>query len=516
MKPIITEMKDLSDSVEVYESKPNPFLVYTIYAVLAVLISACIWASVFKLDDVVKSDGIFRNADSVYDISSGVSGKISDCRVENGTYVKEGDILYVVSIDSLSDTIISYQTDLENINARLDILDAYEKALDNGTVISEDYKENPYYEEFVNRRALLIENIKADAHSTGAQKEIYQGNIASVTSTIEQYETKIIKLGQVKNCITSRNNSFGLSDSYYSSIVSGYISSYDYSKLQYDNKITECQRQIGLIEQQVEKADEVTDLESLKNQKESLQNNISTIEEEKRQVLSNLEATQVANIEQMIESCNENLITLNTNLKSAQLELDNIGNDISNNDVAILTEKGNLASEKIAYEDKKSECEEYLKSYNIKNDNCSISAPSSGYFYCSQNFKQGSYVQEGGNIGSIYPENESEFYAELYVDNSDIGKISEGQEVKFEIAAFPSSEYGYFTGTVSNISKDITVNDNTGSAYYVVKVKCDNMKLQNKDGDSATLKNGMACSGKIIIGDKTVMFYLLEKINLIG
>lgn len=58
MKPIIVDMKDLSDSVEVYESKPNPFLVYTIYAILAVLAAACIWAYIFKLDDVVKSQEI--------------------------------------------------------------------------------------------------------------------------------------------------------------------------------------------------------------------------------------------------------------------------------------------------------------------------------------------------------------------------------------------------------------------------------------------------------------------------
>lgn len=53
MKPIIVEMRDLSDSVEVYESKPSPFIMYTIYAILACILGAVIWASIFKLDDVV-------------------------------------------------------------------------------------------------------------------------------------------------------------------------------------------------------------------------------------------------------------------------------------------------------------------------------------------------------------------------------------------------------------------------------------------------------------------------------
>ncbi len=134
---------------------------------------------------------------------------------------------------------------------------------------------------------------------------------------------------------------------------------------------------------------------------------------------------------------------------------------------------------------------------------------------CHQELKQESFLQEGGSIGSIYPENESEFYAEICVENSDIGKVEEGQKAKFEIAAFPSSEYGYFSGMVSNISKDITVDENTGRTYFIVKVKCDKMTLQDKDGNNVSLKNGMACTGKIIICEKTVMTYLLQKINII-
>lgn len=515
MKPIIVDMKDLSDSVEVYESKPNPFLVYTVYTILAVLVAACIWASIFKLDDVVKSDGLFKGSDSVYDISSGVSGKITECDVDDGAYVEEGDILYIVSIDSLSDTITSYQKDLGDAIDRLEILDGYEDALDKGRVVSKKYKNNQYYDEFVTRRKLLIENIKAGDSDTDNQTEIYQRNIDSIETAIGKYEEKIEKLGKVKACIASRNNKFDNSDSYYYSMVSSYISSYNYTRLQYENKISDYREQIKKIKKQIKNADKETDTESLDKQRETIENSVSETKTEKNQALLSAESSQIASVEQIIENYNENLISLNTNLESARLELENVGKSSSDSNIAILTEKGNISSERLSYEDKKDECENYLKSYNIQNDNCTIVAPVSGYFYCRQELKQGSFLQEGGSIGSIYPENESEFYAEIYVENSDIGKIEEGQKAKFEIAAFPSSEYGYFSGTVSNISKDITVDENTGSTYYVVRVKCDNMMLQNKDGDNVSLKNGMVCTGKIIICEKTVMTYLLQKINLI-
>lgn len=119
-------------------------------------------------------------------------------------------------------------------------------------------------------------------------------------------------------------------------------------------------------------------------------------------------------------------------------------------------------------------------------------------------------------MGEVYPASESGFYAELYVENSDIAKLKEGQEVNFEIAALPSSEYGYFTGKVEYISKDITVDQNSGNAYYLVKVKCDTSSLKNKSGDEISLINGMACQGKIIVDKQNVLTYLMKNLDLWG
>lgn len=516
MKPIIVDMKELSDSVEVYESRPNLFFAFTIYAILGIMIAAMIWASVFRIDDQVKSSGVFKGADEVYDISSGISGKIIECNVKNGTYVKEGDLLYAVSIDNLSETITSYQKYLSGAEERLEMLDAYEQALDSGTEIDKGCSDNQYYNEFVDRRDLLLVNIESSTSDSEGQRKIYQNNIDSANSAIEAYNTKIEKLGQVKKCITNRKNTFSeSSESYYSNLVSSYISSYNYNKLQYDNKISDYQNQINDLEEQRNNAEESTDTSVLQSQVYKLKSGITSAEAEKDQALLSLEQAQISSIEQMIEGYSDNLITLESNLASAKASLDGVNTSSNTVNVAILTEKGNIASEKLRYEDKKNEYQDYLKSYNIQGDNCTIVAKSSGYFYLSQDLKVGSYLQEGSEIGSIYPERESGFYAEIYVENSDIGRVKEGHEVKFEIAAFPSSEYGYFIGKVENIAKNITVDENTGAAYYIVKVKCQKINLANKDGDKATLKNGMACIGKIVIGEKTVMQYLLEKINLL-
>lgn len=551
MKPIIVDMKDMSDSTEVYESKPNRFLVYTIYLILIIVVVAVLWMALSKMDIVVKSNGIFKGSNAVYEISSGVTGSVKETHIENGQYVNEGDVLYVLSIDELSDTILRYQNELEAANARLEILSVYEKSLDGDKTELEALSDNVYYEEFVNRRELLYANINLSESDTTGQVTLYQGNVDSISGTIAKYNEKIGKLNSVKQCITTRNNTFNSSEGIYYSMVSSYLASYSYTSLQYDNQINEYQRQIDEYDEQIKKAEAAAskedepiagdetvsgnavpgetvtevvqtdnptvDIEALKKQRDALITTRDSVQTEKTQALMNLELQQIATIEQQISGYNDTILSMETNLTSARLQLDAV-NGVDNEakeTVAILTEKGNIAAEILTYEDKVEECETYLKSYDIQNDNCIIKANVSGYFYVSQKLKTGSFIQEGTSIGTIYPEAESKYYAEIYVENTDIAQIKEGQEVKFEIAAYPSSEYGYFEGTVENIAKDIAVDQSTGYAYYLVRVKCENMTLKGKDGEEATLMNGMACQAKIVVDEKNVLTYLLEKIDLL-
>lgn len=552
MKPIIVDMKDMSDSTEVYESKPNRILVYTIYLILIMVVVAILWMALFKMDIVVKCNGIFKGSNVIYEISSGVTGSVKRTHVENGQYVKEGDIIYVFSIDELSDTIVRYQNELEAAQARLEILSVYEKSLDGDKSGLETLTDNPYYKEFLNRRELLSANVNLSKTDTAGQVTLYQENVDSLSGTISKYNEKIEKLNDVKQCIMDRNNTFDSSEGIYYSMVSSYLASYSYTALQYDNQINEHQRQIDEYEEQIKKAEDkvskedepvtgdetvsgndldveadstatqssnvTIDVKALKKQRDDLITVLDSVQKERTQALMNLELQQIATIEQQVSGYNDTILALETNLTSAKLQLYAVNAvDIESKEmVAILTEKGSITAEILIYEDKVKECETYLKSYEIQNDNCIVKANVSGYFYVSQELKTGSFIQEGASIGTIYPEAESKYYAEIYVENTDIGKIKEGQEVKFEIASYPPSEYGYFEGTVENIAKDISVDQSTGYAYYVVRVKCENMTLKGKDSEEVTLINGMACQAKIIIDEKNVLTYLLEKINLLA
>lgn len=517
-------MKDMSDSTEVYESRPNPFFIYFIYVMVAMIVIAFVWMNFSKIDIVVKSNGIFKGNTSIYEISSEVTGQIVECDVRNGQYVEEGDILYTVEVTSLGETIKFYQNELDNVNDRLDILYAYEKSLGGERDALEQLKENQYYQEFFNKEQLLYANINSNSNNT-EEISAYQGNVDAINASITQYEVKKSKLEQVKNCITSRFNAFGTDDTYYYSTVSSYLSNYNYTASQYDTKISEYQKMIDeydavlkeeiIVTEETESESSESEVqEEIQNQKDSAQRQIDALQSEKQQALSSLELQQIASIQQQIESINDTMVSLKSSLASAKLQLETAQNSEIEN-IYILTEKNNIASEILTYESKKDECENYLKSYDVQNNNCSIKANTSGYFYLQQDIKQGMYIQEGTSIGKIYPEKDTKYYAELYVDNADVAKLKAGQVVKFEIAAYPSSEYGYFTGKVSSISKDITVDQGNGSAYYLVEVECDSMSVKNEKGDEAVLMNGMACQAKIVVDEEKIFTYLLRKIDLL-
>lgn len=173
---------------------------------------------------------------------------------------------------------------------------------------------------------------------------------------------------------------------------------------------------------------------TVKKQMETVSASKEASEKEKSQALSNLELQQLATIEQQISGYSDTIISVKTSLTSAKLQLESVnsaGNEVKEN-VAVLTEKGNIAAEILNYKEKAKECEAYLSSYDIQNNNCTVKAGVSGYYYATQDLKTGAYVQEGTKLGMIYPDEGSMYYAEVYVENSDIAMIKEGQEVKFE------------------------------------------------------------------------------------
>lgn len=88
MKPIIMDLKDISDSREVYDSKPHPFLTWFILLVTMILISGVLWSYFFHIDIVLKANGIVNAKEDIQENISLISGTIERCEVKDNDFVK--------------------------------------------------------------------------------------------------------------------------------------------------------------------------------------------------------------------------------------------------------------------------------------------------------------------------------------------------------------------------------------------------------------------------------------------
>lgn len=122
----------------------------------------------------------------------------------------------------------------------------------------------------------------------------------------------------------------------------------------------------------------------------------------------------------------------------------------------------------------------------------------------------GSYVFANQKIAEISPN--AQLIALCYIKPTDIGLISKGQLVNFQVDAFNYNQWGFLSGKVIDISDDIVFSD---QGVAVFKVRCvlgsDHLKLKNKY--KGFLKKGMSFTARFIITERTLFELLYDKLD---
>lgn len=482
MKDIIS---DIDENIESYISKMNPILIYIIYGIIVITSVSIAWMYLFKIDIVVKGNGIVRSEEQNYKISSDISGQINKVNIKDGEFIKDGDILFTLCDNEIDKSIDEYECKLLDINERIEMLKLYEEWIDGNEQSLDAIQDNQYYKEFIIRKELFesIVNLKNNEKSQ-EKSTICEENIKDIRLTISEYENKKIQIEQAKKCIIDRNNSLDAQNIYYN-IVDTYICNYFSTEQQYDFKINNIQKN------------------NINNEE------INVLTNEKKYALLDIENRQILEIEQIIENINSTIYSLESNLVAARLQLKTIEEENLYEDT-VISEKNNLSNELLECENKIKEYKEQIKNYTNQKNDCIIKSNKSGYFYFQQDISEGSYLQGGSEIGIIYPDKINKYYIELYVENADIVKLKIGQKVKISIEGYMSNEFDHFEGEIANIPADKVSND----TYYIVKVKCNikDSNIQNKK--TLNIKNGMLCKASVVINEKSVLEYIIKKIDL--
>ena len=148
---------------------------------------------------------------------------------------------------------------------------------------------------------------------------------------------------------------------------------------------------------------------------------------------------------------------------------------------------------------------------NQEQKNYIITAPISGRLVNFTGVQKGNYIIQGQPIGEISPEENQ--VAECMVSPKDIGFIKKNQKVKFQIDAYNYNQWGLLEGKVMDIDQNITVNQQTGEAYFKVRCMMNKNYLQLKNGYKGQIGKGMTLTARFYLLDRTLWQLLFDRVD---
>lgn len=194
MKPIIQDINELTDSKELLAARSSPFIVIFLYILLVILVLAGVWSYFGEIDDYVKASGIIRPNDKISTIQNVVAGKVVQLNYEEGTKVRQGDVLYIVEHTSLELDRDTSTIELEKASVELQNLRLLRKSYIEGNNHFSDYPSQGNsisaisYSKFSNRYVDYTCHIEQLENSIEQKREIYATSEKLYNSSAKSYK----------------------------------------------------------------------------------------------------------------------------------------------------------------------------------------------------------------------------------------------------------------------------------------------------------------------------------------
>ncbi len=154
MKEILVDINELTDSRELYHTKPHPFVWIFTYILLGLVLVSVLWATFGKKEIIVKASGQVRPETGISTVRNIVGGELESTNYKQGITVKAGDILYIIKHDNLLMERESSEGKLKEMGKELENLQIYRKCIASEENKFDPVKEPVYYEKV---RKLLMD-----------------------------------------------------------------------------------------------------------------------------------------------------------------------------------------------------------------------------------------------------------------------------------------------------------------------------------------------------------------------
>ncbi|KGE20459.1 HlyD family efflux transporter periplasmic adaptor subunit [Paenibacillus wynnii] len=542
MNGMIRDLSEMSDSREIMESRTSPVISIFIFILFILLATAFTWSFFGQMDEVAKASAVVRPNEKVSTIQSSLIGKVESVYIHEGLLVQRGENLISFDHKELDIELSNQQSELNKLNQKLEYLKRYKQSIEEQkNLFSQNQPGEAYYFDMVEQFLLEFTQqqqsfqtskdqlLAAIQENTGSQETIVVNLDSSENKALQDKNDLIRK----KNLLlTELVNEKKLAQSIHTN--QDLIPPLDTKRVQqyktYETKYTQltnlAKEKKTIFDRSVSLGDRLVSK--------------SQMEEEQSQYESVLLQTSQFQHEALLSTAS-NITNYNLQLEELQTRLDLLeqGKDPSTTErkslelqQKLLSEKQNIlldqkeagiTSEKTSLEKLKMdrivqihsaiEAETNIKQIKLEIEKKILVAPITGTVNILKETNSGDIVQPGESLMVIIPSNESKYKMSIAVPNSEAEKISVGNKVDLNFAAFPKQSFGSLRGTITSISTDSVVQQN-GLSYYVVEATIPNTPLTNRRGERGELRVGMTATASVITDSKKIIDFILEKINL--
>ena len=409
--------------------------------------------------------------------------KIAKINFTEGTNVKQGDVLFEFDTESTSSILQSYLDDQKKLQDEITYLEKLKMCFEQSRNLFDRSKseEQQYYYIFENYLLEVNNTIKQtddQKNSVDAQISEYKNAISKYNSTNSTLKTENKQAQYVIDAI--RNNTLDKvtiknSGKYFSSFQKyladmNTIRSKVFNTVELEAKLQEYTK--NFIYQLQSEIDTAT--KTINNNNSTINRTSNVIKSLSNQGSSNKTIREQSKLKKII-GCNQDISTKQSNLSALNKEIVKFRTNI---------------------------------------ENAKVVAPSDGCVNIFTPISIGETVQAGLQVCSVVPNNKNNYKLVLYVDPKDINEVKIGQEVKIRLSSLPYSDYGELTGIIISVSTDSRANE-YGGFYYIAECSIKHQQVVSKKGQVKTITVGMTGEMHVITDEKTILSWVLEKINFL-
>lgn len=159
-----------------------------------------------------------------------------------------------------------------------------------------------------------------------------------------------------------------------------------------------------------------------------------------------------------------------------------------------------------------------------RNNLLELRAPQAGIVKDLATHTPGTVVSPGDILMTLVP-NDEKLRAEVWISNEDAGFVHPDLPVKTKVISFPFQKYGLLDGTVTHVSADASdlngrgaevaprTNDGMPPPLHYKAIVTLNSQVLYRNGEPFKLAPGMQVAAEIVLGERTVLEYLLSPVQ---